>query len=76
MSCVNDGEYLKKQLELARLMCEMLESGRIDDVLENLRKKPIEISHIGHFDEQQKHTKYYGKENYREQHRERRSSTS
>ena len=52
MSCGNEEEYLKEQLELARLMCEMLESGRTDEVLENLRKKPIDISHIGHFDEQ------------------------
>ena len=52
MRCGNDGEYLKEQLELARLMCEMLESGRTDEVLEKLRKNPIDISHIGHFDEQ------------------------
>lgn len=51
MSCGNDGEYLKEQLELARLMCEMLESGRTDEVLESLQKKPIDISHIWHFDD-------------------------
>lgn len=50
MRCSNDGEELKEQFELARLMCEMLESGRAAEVLENLRKKPI---HIEYFDEQQ-----------------------